>query len=66
MDDRDIAALAEFYVERMQHLVQLASVTDPRTLVRYIAAVHFEMRPRFDALAAAEAASEPGAADLPH
>lgn len=50
MKDRDIAEMAAFYVERMEHLVRLASVTDPKTLLRYIAALHFEMRGRFDAL----------------
>lgn len=50
MDEQELAALAEFYLERMHHLIRLAAVTDAPTLARYIAALHFDMRPRFDAL----------------
>lgn len=67
VSDREIAELAEFYVERMHHLTRLASVTDPLTLARYLAALHFEMRPRFDALAATlDAEAEPASGDLPN
>lgn len=65
MDDQEIAALVEWYVERMQHLVRLASVTDCRTMLRYIAAVHFENRDRFDAFRS-ELDDEPDPVNLPN
>lgn len=66
MDERALAELADFYVGRMQHLLRLASVTDPETLARYIAALHFEMRPRFDELRAALEAEPDADAALPN
>lgn len=54
MDDaREVARFVEFMVGRMQHLTRLASVTDVRTMARYLAALHYEIRPRVDAVAAA-------------
>jgi hypothetical protein len=59
MSEREIAELAEFLIGRAQHLVKLAAVTDARTWLRYLAAVHYEVRPRLDRFAAASRDEEP-------
>lgn len=59
MNERDVARFVEFMVGRMEHLTRLASVTDVPTMARYLSALHFDLRPRFDALAATLAESEP-------
>jgi|GEM_PF-4128289 len=58
MNDRDIAEFVAYLVERMQHLVHLAAVTDSRTMARYITAVHEDVHPRVCELSTTLAADE--------
>lgn len=65
MDEREVARFVDFMVGRMQHLTRLASVTDVPTMGRYLLALHLDVRPRFDALAAALAEQEQPSSPLP-
>ncbi len=49
----EIAELVEFMLGCCANLVQLSAVTDAHTMARYMIALHMDVRPRFDALAAA-------------
>lgn len=59
METHEVARFVEFMVGRMQHLTRLASVTDVRTMARYLMALHYEIRPKVDAVAAELADVEP-------
>jgi hypothetical protein len=52
MSRAEIAAFVDFMIARMANLQRLAEVTDPVTMAHYMAALHYDVRGRFDAVVA--------------
>jgi hypothetical protein len=52
MSRSEIAAFVDFMLSRAANLQRLATVTDPVTMAHYLTALHFDVRERFDLIAA--------------
>jgi hypothetical protein len=61
MSRAEIAAFVEFMLGRCANLQRLATVTDPMTMAHYMAALHYDVRDRFDAVVASLDEEHPAA-----